>query len=512
MSSAAAIQRATESVSALVRESKQANPQALLMMYSNGASAVADWRSNGTDLERIAREGYLDIFIDQTWAGGWNEVGTRHNTFWNRPTLGWTYQLTYMLLHGAMLADTKVRHYPLVETFDAWESWDVMHTVPDRLRWGIWAYSHAAVKTPRGIVMPQGSYISWANQGDRLLSVADVQFLSSNINAAVRDAAQTKEVYGPTLVYSRAAMQWQAEHATADADIKEWIDEQAGSIIKWPVPVLSITRMEWLPQVKSDLAVLQTPSHLLATELDGAATLIGSGHPVAIFGSFAEGVDAKLLGLAGEPVFVKSEQKATAHTAQAGELNGLAVENIPQQFPVQELLDRKCPDPKAAKQIDGNDVVYSVDGSPQLLMSRNGKAHWMLWDPPDFLAERFDRPLRETMGGSAAPYVLAAASLNGLLRDTGAIHARTIDAEQTGTVGAWRTQDGTLHLLFGNLEEGLREDADRSRHVTLELPAAWRDTGWKSVWNGGMVYAAGRRGLKVDLKPDGSMLLENRLR
>ena len=70
--------------------------------------------------------------------GAWNEVGIREGSFWNAPTKGWTYQLAYMLMHAAILADTKVRHYPLVETFDAWESWDVIHSAPERLRWGIW--------------------------------------------------------------------------------------------------------------------------------------------------------------------------------------------------------------------------------------------------------------------------------------------------------------------------------------------------------------------------------------
>ena len=211
-----AIRAATAAVAALVRETKQANPKALVMMYSNAASAVADWRVNCMDLESIAKEGYLDIWVDQTWAGAWNEVGLRQESFWNRPPLGWTYQLGAMLLHAAVLAKTKVRHYPLVETFDAWESWDVIHTAPERLRWGIWAYSHAAVKTPNGLKLPAGSYISWANQGKRLLDADDVRFLASNANAAIADARNMTEVLGPTLVYSREAMQWQADHATPE--------------------------------------------------------------------------------------------------------------------------------------------------------------------------------------------------------------------------------------------------------------------------------------------------------
>lgn len=49
-------------------------------------------------------EGYLDIFAHQTWAGAWNEVGLRQESFWSRPTLGWTYQLGNTLLHADFLS------------------------------------------------------------------------------------------------------------------------------------------------------------------------------------------------------------------------------------------------------------------------------------------------------------------------------------------------------------------------------------------------------------------------
>ena len=59
-----------------------------------------------------------------------------------------------------------------------------------------------------------------------------MHFLSGNINAAFADARKTTEVFGPTLVYCRESMRWQADHACADYDIKEWIDEQAGTVMK----------------------------------------------------------------------------------------------------------------------------------------------------------------------------------------------------------------------------------------------------------------------------------------
>ena len=516
MPSPEAIRRATESTAALVRETKQANPRALVMMYSNGASALADWRSNGTDLETIAKEGFLDIFVDQTWAGSWNEVGVRHNTFWNRPTLGWTYQLAYMLLHGAVLAGTGVRHYPLIETFDAWESWDVIHTVPDRLRWSIWAYSHAAIKTPHGLEMPKGSYISWANQGKRLLSPEDVAFLNGTANAALTDAHQTSQVFGPTLVYSRAAMEWQAQHATAAGDIKEWIDEQAGSIIKWPVPILSATRLEWLPQIESDLPVLQTPSHLPANESNAVKSFIASGHPVAIFGSFAGGIDSGLLNPRNlRAGFIPGELAPTVHQASIGAAaRSIGIDHLPTTFNVHELLDlpiERQGGRLSSTQADKKSIVYTIDGSPQLLLEREPHLNLVLWDPPDFLADpdRFDKPLPADWGSSPAPYALAAASLNELLRLEGALHARHIDIDQTGTVGAWRTQDRKLHLLFGNLEEGLRDDADASRNFTLELLTAWKGTQWQSVWDSPFALPGDRATIEVRMKADSSILLES---
>ena len=327
------IREATAGVAALVRETKTANPRALIMMYSNAASAVGDWRANGLDLESIAKEEYLDIFVDQTWAGAWNEVGLRETDFWNDPLLGWTYQLGYMLLHAAILADTKVRHYPLIETFDAWEDWDVIHTTPERLRWGIWAYSHAAIKTPRGLKLPAGSYILWANQGKRLVDGEDVRFLADNLNAAIADARQTTKVFGPTLVCSRDSMQWQIAHATSEHDIKEWIDEQSASVMKWPVPILSATRVEWLPQVKSDLFIIQTPSHLAIPSADYIGKLITEGHPIAVFGCPAGGIDPKLTRLGGlRPTDRPGEDHPIVRLATLTDTSQALAQQIPATF------------------------------------------------------------------------------------------------------------------------------------------------------------------------------------
>ncbi len=519
------IRRSTEGTATLVRKTKLANPAALVMMYSNGACAVSDWRSNGLDLEAVAREGYLDIWIDQSWSGAWNEVGVRRKSFWNSPTQGWTYQFGYILLHAAVLADTKVRHYPLIETFDAWEDWDVLHSVPERLRWAIWAYSHAAVKTPQGLKLPAGSYISWCNRGDGLLSEEDVRFLADNINAAIADARQTTQVFGPTLVYSREAMKWQADHAKADFDIKEWIDEQAATVMKWPVPILSVTRVEWLPQVQSDLFILQTPSNLAPEHTAYIAQLIAKGQPIAIFGDPTNGVDGKLAALAG--LSGRGEQQdgpIQKYPAEVGA--GLKIaDHVPAKF---NVVYRLAPNRKS----DEAQVVYSVDGNPALTLNRAGSKRIAMWDPPDLIARvsnksplvqmvksgadgpimvrldgQMDLPLKQLWGNVGAPYALAAGALNLLLSSVDTLHVTAIDVEQTLSLCAWSTADGALRILAGNLEEGIREDADMSRHATLVLPRSWKAGGWQDAWGKGSV-TSDRGELRIDLVQAHSVLLE----
>ncbi len=491
------IHQATDAVAALVKDTKLANPAALVMMYSNGASAVADWRANGLDLEAVAKQGYLDIWVDQTWAGAWNEVGVRDGSFWNSPTQGWTYQLGYMLTHAAILAGTKVRHYPLVETFDAWEDWDIIHSAPQRLRWGIWAYSHAAVKTPHGLKMPAGTYISWANQGDRLLSPEDVRFLTDNINAAVTDAHQTTAVFGPTLVYARDAMQWQTDHATPTHDVNEWIDEQAGSVIKWPVPILSSTRVEWIPQVQSDLFVLQTPSHLSSSHRASLEQLINSGQPVAILGRF-DGVDESLLRLAGlrpEVAPALGPLQLCASTSRAPDL----IKNLTVDF------NSYCRPEAGSASADAR-IIYTVQDSPRLTLDISSGKRIAVWSPPDFRSMG-SLPISQIWGNTGAPYALAAAVLNDLLRRTTVLHANEIDLQQTMNISAWRTRDGAIRILAANLEDGLRDDSDSARHATLSLPQSWPRAAWKNAWTGNTFFLKTNL-LDIDLKQAESVLLE----
>lgn len=453
-----------------VKAVKQANPSVWLMGYSNSSTAVADWRVGGFDLESIAKEGFLDAFIEQTWSGAWNETGQRKETFWNYPTRGWTAQLAFTLLHGAILAESRVRHYTLVEAYDAWEPGDVIHVAPDRLRWGIWAYSHAAVKTPRGLKFPTGSYISWLNVGKKFLPANDVAFLAENITEAARDALQTTDVLGPTLVYNRQAIEWQCANAP-DISIKEWIDEQAAIVIKSSVPILSATRIEYLPRVTSDLFIFQTPVHLLPSEKQAVLDLIRSGEPVAIWGSPAGGIDSDIAakaGLGSDDAMPAGLQKDARLETVDRELG----DGMPRDFKIYHLLSRN-------RATGDAEVLYSVSDSPALTLRKNV----LVWDPGEYnenvgCHQQPVPPIPEIVGSPYA-YALVARAMRRLLRSKGRLAPFSEELRFPVTVGAWRHSDGSLRVLLCDTEEGFDDSAVTERRLFLEwgtdCPAVLRD-------------------------------------
>jgi hypothetical protein len=458
--------RWSEATAELVRQTKLAAPDALVIGYSNAASAVADWRVNCVDLEAIAREGHLDAWIDQTWAGAWNEVGAREDLFWNLPLQGWTNQLGFVLMRAAIFAGTPTRHYVLTETFDAWESWDIIHTAPSRLAWGIWAYLHAFVKTPTGLTAPRGTYISWLNQGKRLLSSDDVDFLVTNINDATIDARATTTVDGPTLVYAREAMS-HMNATTPEVSIKEWADEQAGFLAKFSVPVSSATRLEYLPEVESDLFYLSVPVHLAAKNRAIILDAIDAGRPLMIAGSPGGGIDPLILERAG----IGSDDEYPSDWVFRAERVSARHSDLPARFAIRQHWTKNSV-------VDDVEVVYSVQGSPAL--TRRGSV--LFWDPCDvkhrlvvytgqwdFGRHAVDESTPDLMG-SPFGYVMAAREINRLLAENGHLNVQSRAWDDTIAVASWTNSDGSRRLLVGETEEGFRESTSGDWGVRVALP------------------------------------------
>lgn len=501
----AAAEKITGGMAALLRGIKQIAPRTLTMMYSTAATATSDWRANGLDLERIARAGDLDIFVDQTWAGAWNEVGVRRQTFWNAPILGWTYQLGTLLLHRAMLSGTRVRHYFLTETFDAWESWNTIRTARARLRWAIWAWSHVGAKTPGGLEMMAGTYVSWGNSGHDLIAAEDVAFLARTLDEAAHDAAATVDLRGPTLVYSREAFAAQFEVLSPEFDVRDRTDEQIGTIAKWGVPMLSATRAEWVPDISSDLFVFGATAGINAALREAIVDKAEAGQPMAFLGAFGSATDAALLALGGASVAAYDPPLQDRMLQARLGPRAVSVAGAGRRF--------SAPPPTRSNRTADADVVYRFADSVGMSRRRSKGVDVLLWDPPP-ITDYWYRPIRDNLNGDPRPYALAAASMADQLALRDAPRLAKIELAQTAAVSAWELRGGGLRVLVGNLEEGLRDDADHTRRITLRLPLRWQGRSWSASEGRADTRSAHRPGLqrtdlRLTLPPQGSVLLRS---
>lgn len=494
----------------LCKQTKLANPDALVFGYSYAASPVGDLRVNLFDLEEIAAAGYLDGYIDQSWAGGWNESGQRspllHQGYWNNPISGWTYQLQQILVHLAQLSKTGCKHYYLTETFDSRESWNTINNARDRLKWGIWAYSHAAVKTPEGLIFPDGAYISWTHQVYKLLSEEQVDFIKTETDAAQADLENIEDINGPVVVYSRNALKWQNANRP-DEFMKEWIDEYAGSVSKWNVPIMSIARMEDIDKINADLYFVQTPVHLEDHELSSLHKIIESGKPVYIAGSPANGIDesiCRMTGFFGKPA---KKQNGEWPVGFRGCLNGRYdefTEGCENSFLTYQFLTQNTVRPDS-----GTEVFYSVNDSPALV--RNGNI--TVWDAPEISRNAFreehwrtDRSLDEYLG-STVPYVIMSRMLTTDLKLAGKFCSEFEDRLEPSSWNSWTYKDGSLGVLCAQLEEGLDHSDCIHAPSTIYLPENFSGRNIiHDIWNTPNRYIANGNKFKFTLRKGESKL------
>ncbi|MEI6403836.1 MAG: hypothetical protein WCP59_16815, partial [Actinomycetota bacterium] len=152
----------TAAVCAMTADIKKAAPGTWLMLYSSGLSPTVELRWGRLDVARVVREGAVDGWVDQTWGGAWQD-------WWDAGWQGWSFQLTNILARAALIAegnrerDAPCRHYPLVQLLDGWEPYDTLHDYPDKLRWGIWAFTHACTDVDGAVTPPPGMYLAIAN-------------------------------------------------------------------------------------------------------------------------------------------------------------------------------------------------------------------------------------------------------------------------------------------------------------------------------------------------------------
>lgn len=438
----------TEAVRRLFRSAKEAHPTGLVMAYSSGISGIAEWLTGCVDLEAIVADGALDIFVDQTWGGAWQD-------WWDDLWKGWTFQHAYLLGHGAQirggnarraeLGRTPCRHYKLIETWDGWEPWDTLHDVPGKLAWACWAFSHAAVLGPDGRpVVPEGTYISWLNDWNgRLIGANEVAWLQRHLDAAEASAAELEAVYGPLMVYDRAALETKARRDPA-SNGSTWLDDYVGLIEKWGVPVLAATRSEWLPAAWPDGVVTGIVSSAAADRLQqvqGPALVAGR----------ADLLPRTMLAACG--LTVDGTREASGYAL------GFPTSS---DLPSEERVH--LPERVRVSADSSTWVGYKTFDEPLLA----GSDGCLWWQPPD-LADPSNPLVPRSQLGALSPYLEAGRALLGRVR-TG-VRVEPVAVHEPVTVHIWRSR-GIVHLLAGNLETRWFGDARFPRRVVVILPRA----------------------------------------
>lgn len=439
----------TDAVTRLFRAAKEARPDGLVMAYSSGISGTAEWLSGCVDLEAVVADGALDIFVDQTWGGAWQD-------WWDDLWKGWTFQHAFLLGHGAQIRGAdgarsaagrgQCRQYKLIETWDGWEPWDTLHDVPGKLEWACWAFSHAAVLDADGRPrVPEGTYISWMNDwNDRLIGPDETAWLARHLDAAEASAAALEAVYGPLLVHDRAGLVAKAESDPA-SNASEWIEDQVGMVMKWGAPVLAGTRAEWLPADWPEGAFAQLPHD--------RSRLAGLGGPVMAVGR-ADRVDPALLAAAG--------LRLTDERIPGG--YRLGTPSSP-DLPREERIH--LPEHAVVAPADGPDapwIGYASHGRPLLA----GGQDVLYWQPPD-LADPGNPLSPRSQLGAHSPYVEAYRAL--AERTTGGVRVEPVAVHEPVTIQVWRS-GGLVHVLAGNLESRWLGDARFARRATVVLPRA----------------------------------------
>lgn len=415
----------TTSIRDLFAAVKAATPEATVMAYTSGIGATAEWRSGCVDTEAVLAGGGVDVLIDQTWGGAWQD-------WWDDWWKGWTNQHTNLLSHAVAVrrSGRPVRHYKLIETWDGWEPFDTVHDVPEKLRWAMWAWSHAAVVTPDGLEVPDGTYVSWMNDRHRNLLDADaVAFVADELDRAELAASAMTAIGGPVLVFDHARVD--ALHSAAPVEHGgEHVEDAVALAMKWGLPVLGATSAEWSDVDLPHGAICQ---------------LCGTGaRPQLVIGR-ADAVDVDALDQAGartsgerrgrgyrrECVTAGSRRRGWVHLAGDTSVDA-----------------------------DRGTVLVAADDWPTLV-HRDDHA-W--WHPPE-LADPSNPLLPRSQYGSVASARAVAGWWSTLPAD---VVVEPVDEHTPVTVQWWRC--GTRRtVLVGNLETGWIGDARTPRTVALRV-------------------------------------------
>jgi hypothetical protein len=314
----------------------------------------------------------------------------------------------------------------------------------------MWAWSHAAIATPDGLEVPDGTYISWMN--DRHLNLLDadaVEFVATELDLAERDANEMTRVGGPLIVFDHDRIAGvHSEHPARV--VGEHVEDAVALLLKWGVPVLGATSAAWVDAVDAR---------------DGVIAQLGVDTQVrSIAVGRADAVSATVLGAAGG--------RSTGATRPPGyRREELADDATTRPAWVFLAGDAEVTTRSAAA------VLARADGWP----TATSADHHAWWQPPE-LADPTNPLLPRSQYGSVASAVRVAHWWN---NHDAEVRVAPVLEHLPVTVQWWDNGDRRT-ILVGNLESGWLGDSRTSRTVTVS-------TG----------HGENRATLTIDVRPEG---------
>lgn len=412
---------------------KSKMPKIIIIGYSSGISPSEELRSHGFDLEKVAGSGYLDLWITQTWASAWQD-------YWPANSMGYTFQLTNVLMSMAKLSGKKCKHLFLVETFDAWEPWDSIGQYPSKVSWELWAYSHAALITPKDTLYSAGCYMSWMNRGNKLLSESTVQYLCDRMKDCMIDLEKKPIPGGPCIVYHKAGFD-NLMGSTCSYSHGEEIDDWASMLVKYGIPVLSITRSEWLENINRHDFIFPVPAALDDQLMNTIERFIIEGRKIFFTGQAA---------LLPERIKKVLNLKTLDEPAQC-EMPSCAqvCERVSSQIKVKGLQINQRQ--RTFEESEDWETLITCLGGPVMAKNRNNKC--FIWETPEW-GTPYELHLTSKSIGSVELYLTVAHIIGSDGWDKEEIQWINEDYQKPLCFLYWKYADGHKTLLFGNLETG----------------------------------------------------------
>lgn len=423
---------------------------------------AADERSYASRPHGIAAGDSFAEFLAEQWAAVTDTVGF--------DLLLLRDETTTPVHAGRMAFDGTSTPATAAEIDDGWEPYDTLHDYPNKLHWGIWAFSHASTRNGGEESVSGGMYLAVGNdRTGALIPDDDVAWIADALSAATESARQLERTVGPVLLVP------DRDSAVRASMTAESVEDATGFLGKWGIPVLSSATGSRPAEVDSRGVILAAAA---ARSLDEFSLVVGA--PEDLLPSVASEV--------GVCVGVE--------VAPSGYRRGMAVAATlgikPAAWPYMGRRHKTRATAEGVVLYDGEDGPTAVRRSTRL---------W--WLPPH-VANGADRRLTHYQLGTVDPHIVVARALGEFAAEAGQLWLDGRDAHETISLHGW-VSAGVMHLLLGNLESGWIGDSRFRRTVTVHLPrdaiaglaapvALLRDGSWRPVLDDTVV---------IDVQPEG---------